>query len=430
MIGRRGWLLVRSRATTPCRTRLGLRGALGLSSPIPTDARHCSTALSKLSVGELKSKLTERGIDFSGCFEKHDLVERLEQAQINEQEPKSTSQYTTDGGYFAGLNGFGTLCMQHFKDNVGRVISAAQFRSVLRDVPHTVEEIAGPNGVPQTAIKITVEHPEEMSIGDGADTVTTFMSRPDGPQPVIMRLSKEGIGPKSATVKGYFADTPEEAIRILCAEVMAANRAPPKPPDGRGETSGLTEGTYIFADGMVYVGELKDGLPEGRGRSSDEHNVYDGEFKAGNKEGHGTMRYADGTVYEGAWVDGHFEGHGKMRYANGFFYEGTFKGSMKDGRGTMRYPDGGSYEGEWLKDTFNGQGRLEMGQWAGTGATSTILEGLFVANNLERGKVTFANGDVYEGAWRNNGPHGEGRFTSADGSVQEEGTFVDGYFKS
>ena len=256
-------------------------------------------------------------------------------------------------------------------------------------MPHTVEEIAGPNGVPQTAIKITVEHPEEMSIGDGADTVTTFMSRPDGPQPVIMRLSKEGIGPKSATVKGYFADTPEEAI-ILCAEVMAANFARGRltgearhPASPRAPTSSPT--------GWFTLASSRTAYQKGADRSSDEHNVYDGEFKAGNKEGHGTMRYADGTVYEGAWVDGHFEGHGKMRYANGFFYEGTFKGSMKDGRGTMRYPDGGSYEGEWLKDTFNGQGR--DGAMPG-GDFLQSLRACLWPTTLSAGKVTLANGDV------------------------------------
>merc|ERR1719498_1588858 len=39
------------------------------------------SGLAKLSVGELKALLTERGIDFRDCLEKQDLVERLENSR-------------------------------------------------------------------------------------------------------------------------------------------------------------------------------------------------------------------------------------------------------------------------------------------------------------------------------------------------------------
>lgn len=40
-----------------------------------------SSGLGKLSVGELKALLTERGIDFRDCLEKQDLIDRLENSR-------------------------------------------------------------------------------------------------------------------------------------------------------------------------------------------------------------------------------------------------------------------------------------------------------------------------------------------------------------
>ena len=44
-----------------------------------------------------------------------------------------------------------------------------------------------------------------------------------------------------------------------------------------------------------------------------------------------------------------------------------------------------------------------------------------------KGKYTWANGNVYEGDWQNNGRTGKGKLTYASGGV-EEGVFQDGTF--
>jgi len=46
---------------------------------------------------------------------------------------------------------------------------------------------------------------------------------------------------------------------------------------------------------------------------------------------------------------------------------------------------------------------------------------------MEKGKLTFENGSVYEGDWFLGKPHGKGKMTYPDGKV-EEGDWKDGEF--
>jgi len=64
--------------------------------------------------------------------------------------------------------------------------------------------------------------------------------------------------------------------------------------------------------------------------------------------------------------------------------------------GAKTYADGDVYEGEFKNDKRHGEG-----------------------------KYTFADGDVYEGNWKDGKRHGEGKMTYADGSVYE-GNWKDG----
>ena len=56
---------------------------------------------------------------------------------------------------------------------------------------------------------------------------------------------------------------------------------------------------------MKYVGEYKDGIPNGQGTITwSDGRKYVGEFKDGKKHGQGTSTYNDGGKYEGEWKDG------------------------------------------------------------------------------------------------------------------------------
>jgi len=52
--------------------------------------------------------------------------------------------------------------------------------------------------------------------------------------------------------------------------------------------------------------------------------VYDGQWKAGQREGRGKIRYSDGDTFEGEWKAGQ-EGRGTCMDANGIVYEPEYE---------------------------------------------------------------------------------------------------------
>mgnify|MGYP006113820473 FL=1 len=69
--------------------------------------------------------------------------------------------------------------------------------------------------------------------------------------------------------------------------------------------SKFIKGTITFADGYKYVGEFKDGKPNGKGTSTYPNgDKYVGEFKDGRSNGKGTVTYADGTKIVGEFKNG------------------------------------------------------------------------------------------------------------------------------
>ena len=126
----------------------------------------------------------------------------------------------------------------------------------------------------------------------------------------------------------------------------------------------------------VYVGEVKDGNPHGKGKIT----VSDEEVRS----------------YEGDWVEGIPCGRGIFCFTNGNIYEGEVYDAVPQGKGIMKYANGDTYEGD-----------VDCGIPHGTG------------------KMTFANGDVYEGEWKDGAYHGKGRYMWKDGTYKD-GIFVNG----
>ena len=76
-------------------------------------------------------------------------------------------------------------------------------------------------------------------------------------------------------------------------------------------------------------------------RSGETAMGYLGEYNAaGEFEGRGVMRYANGDVYEGEYKAGEKEGRGVYRFADGDVYDGEWKAGKYEGRGVTRYADG------------------------------------------------------------------------------------------
>ena len=126
-------------------------------------------------------------------------------------------------------------------------------------------------------------------------------------------------------------------------------------------------------NGIVYVGAMKNGKPNGKGRRTwSDGAVYEGSWKDGKCNGQGKCSYASGSVYKGSYKDGKAHGHGKRTYASGLVYEGNWEDDQRNGQGRSTWPDGAVYEGFYKNDKRNGHGTY---RWP--------------------------NGAVYVGCWKN-----------------------------
>ena len=86
-------------------------------------------------------------------------------------------------------------------------------------------------------------------------------------------------------------------------------------------------GGLTVANGDKYVGEFKDGYPNGKGkRSSPDGRNYVGEWKDGREHGQGTFTWADGKKYEGEWKDG------KMWNGTGYDNNGNILYKLMNGK--------------------------------------------------------------------------------------------------
>ena len=70
------------------------------------------------------------------------------------------------------------------------------------------------------------------------------------------------------------------------------------------------KGTYIYDNGNKYVGEIKDGVFDGKGAYTINGPVITGDFINGLVEGYAVMDFLDGEKYEGQWVKNKKEGEG------------------------------------------------------------------------------------------------------------------------
>ena len=200
--------------------------------------------------------------------------------------------------------------------------------------------------------------------------------------------------------------------------------------NGNAEMSG--EGKYYLADSQVLSeGTWLDGICK-RARIVLPEGQYDGEIEDNLFNGNGKMVYKDGRVYEGEWVQGNKEGNGSLLWPDGSKYWGEFKNDQINGEGEFLWSNGATYKGTFVNGCFNGKGTLKSTK--GSSYTGNFQNGLYHGkgkfiwigenkDNKERytgeykygqkdgnGKYVFPNGDIYEGEWFDNKPHGQGQY--------------------
>ncbi len=138
-----------------------------------------------------------------------------------------------------------------------------------------------------------------------------------------------------------------------------------------------------LTDSAVYVGQLNSknnfhGLgsiswPDGR--------KYVGQWKDGTPDGNGVMTWVDASFYKGDFVDGlvsafpftlsdilcyitkncillQRHGKGVHTFADGGVYSGDFKEGQRHGKGRRIYADGRIYEGMWFN--FNQSAKEDL----------------------------------------------------------------------
>jgi len=172
-------------------------------------------------------------------------------------------------------------------------------------------------------------------------------------------------------------------------------------------------------------------LEHGRGvRMYDYGDTYRGEFKVGERCGHGTTTSIDAlgqrdrfNYHVGFYYGGKAQGAGHELstgpcQTSPVFYHGEYVGGLRHGKGRMTFGDPssvhqnpvGTYEGEFRGDLPDGKGQYfwSNGGWHSGWYRKGVRNG--------HGKRMWPNGDVFEGEFVNGVPDGHGRFAwSAQG---------------
>jgi len=170
-------------------------------------------------------------------------------------------------------------------------------------------------------------------------------------------------------------------------------------------------GELLFADGSMYVGDFQQGLAAGRGTWTSNGSMYQGTWQAGERHGEGQYNDADGTIYQGQWHEGRRNGYGRQQYASGGVYDGDWLADQPNGFGRYVFPTGAFYEGSWVAGVRDG-----YGSW--NSPANLSYEGTW--RNDQRtgfGRESRPDGSFYAGQWLADEKHGDGREEHADGSV-------------
>jgi hypothetical protein len=107
---------------------------------------------------------------------------------------------------------------------------------------------------------------------------------------------------------------------------------------------GILESDVERYDGIWSNGEFKSGIVC---KEIGIAELYEGEWRDGERNGKGRLSGRLGEIYEGMWKNGKRNGFGKQVYVNGKVYEGEWSENYENGFGKLIYPDGNVYEGIW-----------------------------------------------------------------------------------
>lgn len=124
---------------------------------------------------------------------------------------------------------------------------------------------------------------------------------------------------------------------------------------GREERTADSQGTETSSTGVKYVGEYRDGRPNGVGTITwPDGSAYRGMVKDAVPHGQGVYSWPNGATFSGRYENGRPNGHGTETHPDGWKYVGEYKNGLPNGKGTKTLPDGTTYSGRWKDDDFLG----------------------------------------------------------------------------
>lgn len=224
--------------------------------------------------------------------------------------------------------------------------------------------------------------------------------------------------------------------------------------------SHLTTSNIEYPQGITYIGTVNNGVISGYGRFLlPSKEVYEGEVDDNQFDGHGEMTYGEEGPYKryaGEWKSGNWSGEGILEYKNGDVfightkdsqtlrgdvtfanhdvlksYSGDFPNDQMTGVGELIFQNGDRYKGHLVNGVMEGPGEYfvhdgthSVGRWHNDemiqgktdyskveGSMYVTYEGPFKNDHFDgKGRLTFKNGDVYDGTFLEGQMHGAGHY--------------------
>lgn len=207
--------------------------------------------------------------------------------------------------------------------------------------------------------------------------------------------------------------TPLAIASLILLLTVTASHAEKTDKDWLTDASGCKFRVPPRPTGFTWDGKCVDGFVHGRGTLEVDGVIYHGEFERGVMVS-GEVRFGEGGSYQGAMKNNEPAGRGVMRLPDGTVVEGTFERRAVVGEADVTWADGTRYHGEVINlATMHGKGKL-------THANGTIYEGPFAHGLYHgKGKSTWPDGSHYTGDWAFGREQGYGVQVSTSGSVYE-----------
>ncbi len=169
---------------------------------------------------------------------------------------------------------------------------------------------------------------------------------------------------------------------------------------------------FVFA-GAAYLTIYLSGYRVVRYQSPDGETRFLGKVDKNGQPQSGTVYFADGRR---AQLD---LKNNKIEYSDDSVYVGQTKELLPDGKGKLTFVNGESYEGDFVAGEMTG-----YGTYIYSPAIGDKYEGFLKNGKREgKGKYTWSDGSYYEGGFKDDMKHGEGTFIWANGASYK-GTFV------